>query len=437
MSWALALLVAAQPEIIGFDYRHDPERVVFILEGNTPPSFSAQHDAKEQRLVIDWAGARLRPGLAPPLHPWLRTVRLLERRVESEHAVRIVIGLGTARSFQLRARKNQVQIVFPGPPPSMPEDVPEQRVKLDVAREAKVEVPTASPDDAPSIPNFEDEAAPLEIELPPIDTTPEVEAALARAAEAERLEREAAERREAREKAETERLARLQAQKAAEAEERARAERAEAEALAQAERARIDADKRRREAAASAERAAAKSESSAASVEAPLATWSPPAPEVLASTAPEPAPQFMSEPAQQPSRTVPPDQGPPPSELDMARARPERPAIRLPVERSTMSYIGFRMRGRISRVFVRLDRDVGFETEQQPGKLLLILPGTRVDVPNNERPLDTSYFESPVTWVKASSEPERTVVEIRLRSSVPWMSKKIGTTLAIDFVRPE
>jgi len=132
MTWALALLVAAQPEIVGFDFEHDPETVTFVLEGTAPPSFSAHHDEEKQRIVIDWAGARLRPGVEPPLHPWLRTVRLLERRVESEPTVRIVLGLETDRSFQLRARENAIRIVFPGPPPPMPEMPRQLAVRLEV-----------------------------------------------------------------------------------------------------------------------------------------------------------------------------------------------------------------------------------------------------------------------------------------------------------------
>ena len=403
MSWALALLIAAQPEIVGFEAQHAPESVTFVLQGTAPPSFSAQHDEEKQRLIIDWAGARLRPGLEPPLHPWLRTVRLLERRVESERSVRIVLGLGTERAFQLRARKNAIQVVFPGPPPPRTEPPEQLSLKLEVDRETTVEVPRSREVEASTVPEFADEDGQEQVQLalPPIDVSPEVQAALDRAAAAERAEaeRRRAERR-AREEAERREAARLaEARRATEAESAARlAEEKEAE---------------------KARAAARRTEPAAPADQAPLASWSPPPPQVLASTEvseevkPEgvepsrrgpPLPSDDSKSAPTPAEEAEEKRAPSEaeseseSESEVDSARPERPAIQIPPERATMTYIGFRVRGRISRVFVRLDRDAAFRTEQSPGRLRVVLPNTRVDVANNERPLDTSYFESPVTW---------------------------------------
>jgi hypothetical protein len=101
-----------------------------------------------------------------------------------------------------------------------------------------------------------------------------------------------------------------------------------------------------------------------------------------------------------------------------------------------MTYIGFRMRGPVSRVFVRLDGKVRYQTQQDEGRLVLTLVDTRVNVKNNERPLDTSFFDSPVTFVQAIPNRANTDIVIRLRETVPWSVKRIGTTIAVDFTRP-
>lgn len=101
----------------------------------------------------------------------------------------------------------------------------------------------------------------------------------------------------------------------------------------------------------------------------------------------------------------------------------------------TMSYIGFRQMADVSRVFVRLDGKAKYKQYREGGNMILELVNTSVPVKNNTRPLDTSYFNSPVTNVQAVPSGGNTRVTVQLKEAVPFKVKRIGTTIAVDFTR--
>jgi hypothetical protein len=72
-----------------------------------------------------------------------------------------------------------------------------------------------------------------------------------------------------------------------------------------------------------------------------------------------------------------------------------------------------------------------------PDKVVIECDETRVNVKNNERPLDTSFFPSAVTRVQARSGSRTTRVEIQLRDTVPYEVREIGATLSLEFKLPE
>lgn len=100
-----------------------------------------------------------------------------------------------------------------------------------------------------------------------------------------------------------------------------------------------------------------------------------------------------------------------------------------------MTYIGFRQMADVSRVFVRVDGKAKFRVLEEGTRFSLELVDTAVNVKNNERPLDTTYFNSPVTKIKATTTGGGTRVDVELREMVPHQIKRIGSTLAIDFTR--
>jgi hypothetical protein len=100
----------------------------------------------------------------------------------------------------------------------------------------------------------------------------------------------------------------------------------------------------------------------------------------------------------------------------------------------TIKYVGFNQKDGVSRVFVRLDGKAKYRQFRQGDERVVVeFVNTAVNVKNNTRPLDTSYFETPLTSVQAVPTGDNTRLEITLRGPVTWEVKRIGTTLALDF----
>ncbi|MBK8014553.1 MAG: AMIN domain-containing protein [Deltaproteobacteria bacterium] len=114
-------------------------------------------------------------------------------------------------------------------------------------------------------------------------------------------------------------------------------------------------------------------------------------------------------------------------------------AVQAPPRSTTprlLTYIGFQQMGGVSRVFARFDERPRHRTEGPvDGRLVVELLSTRVNVKNNTRPLDTTYFDSPVKRIQAIPGEDDTRIVIQLRETADWKLKWIGTTLAIDFTR--
>lgn len=100
-----------------------------------------------------------------------------------------------------------------------------------------------------------------------------------------------------------------------------------------------------------------------------------------------------------------------------------------------MNYIGFRQMADVSRIFVRVDGRARYRALRRGATVVLELVDTTVPIRNNTRPLDTSYFNSPVMKVQALPSGANTRIVVRLRESVPFRVQRIGTTIALDFSR--
>jgi hypothetical protein len=100
-----------------------------------------------------------------------------------------------------------------------------------------------------------------------------------------------------------------------------------------------------------------------------------------------------------------------------------------------MKYIGFRQMADVSRVFVRCDGKVKFREMKDGSSVVLELVDTSINVKNNGRPLDTTYFNSAVTKVQAVRAGSSTRIEVKLRESVPYKITRNGKELQIDFKR--
>jgi chemotaxis protein histidine kinase CheA len=103
--------------------------------------------------------------------------------------------------------------------------------------------------------------------------------------------------------------------------------------------------------------------------------------------------------------------------------------------RKTMTLVGFQQQSGASRVFIRTNEPVRYTVNEAGGSVVLELENTRIDLSNNTRPLDTSFFSSPVTRVEADSEGRGVRVTINLRQQVPYQARQEGNVISLDFQR--
>ena len=107
--------------------------------------------------------------------------------------------------------------------------------------------------------------------------------------------------------------------------------------------------------------------------------------------------------------------------------------------RKTMELVGFKMQPNGSRVFVRTNEPVRYSVSKgEKNTVVVELENTRIDLDNNERWLDASFFEpNAVAMIDPKPGPTRTVrIQIKLKESVPYETSQQGNELYIDFARP-
>jgi hypothetical protein len=85
---------------------------------------------------------------------------------------------------------------------------------------------------------------------------------------------------------------------------------------------------------------------------------------------------------------------------------------------------------------MRLSGPPRFSISEERDRVLVELPGTRVERRNDARALDTSFFPGAVSAVTARRRGTSTVVEILLKEKVDYRQRVEGDTLSIDFGTP-
>lgn len=467
-----------------------PEEITVSLIGSRAPDFTSFALERPYRVVVDWAGSTL-AGVAPDVS-WPRgLVRKISARQfdsEAERISRVTIELATRTSYRLevdgarvrvRFRKVAVSDIPPTPATPVaaapPSEVDALRAELLAELPAELPVgPLTEPAVVPSPPVLAEPELPEELsadavmaELLPArragvraEKDPaRLETALAEVAAAERREAEAraeAARREA--EAERARAEARRAAEAAEAERRAAVARAEAERVAsearareareavaaaerRAEEARADAARREAEARADAARREAEARAEATRREAESAAVRSAEPVRLARLAPAAPPPALE--AATPASAKSSPSSPPPVRLASSRtAEAAAPLTAAPSPASdrhdpgvrVMKYIGFRHKPAEAEVFVRCDGRPRYRVVESPGRVVLELLETRLNVRNNQRALDTSFFPTVVTRVQAVPDGDLTRVVIELREDrVPFRVERVGTTLRLRF----
>ncbi len=108
---------------------------------------------------------------------------------------------------------------------------------------------------------------------------------------------------------------------------------------------------------------------------------------------------------------------------------------------SVLTWTGFERAEESSRVFFQLSSSVTPEIETKGLQVTVRLPRTAVNVKNNRRRLDTSFFNTPVTDVQIRRKGAETIATLTLRrEAIPQWSVIPGSNgyqlLVIEFLDP-
>ncbi|HEY8209208.1 MAG TPA: AMIN domain-containing protein [Myxococcaceae bacterium] len=103
--------------------------------------------------------------------------------------------------------------------------------------------------------------------------------------------------------------------------------------------------------------------------------------------------------------------------------------------RKNLTFVGFKQDPNAQRVYIRTNEPVRYSLSRGGDKqVVLELENTAIALHNNERFLDTSYFNGAVALVHPRTGPTRTVrVEIKLKENVPYEAKQEGNEVYVDF----
>jgi hypothetical protein len=131
---------------------------------------------------------------------------------------------------------------------------------------------------------------------------------------------------------------------------------------------------------------------------------------------------------------------PPPPEEYIAPA-PSEERVEISSAIKNMTWVGFQQTRDSSRVFIKTSEPVKFHVVEEGRNLIVLeLENTRIPVRNNQRFLDTHFFDSAVTMIvprEIEGISRNVRVEIQLRSRVPYTSGQEGNLVYINFQRPQ
>ena len=110
-------------------------------------------------------------------------------------------------------------------------------------------------------------------------------------------------------------------------------------------------------------------------------------------------------------------------------------SISVSSRRKNLTFVGFKQEPGTQRVYVRTNEPVRYSLSKGGDKeVVLELENTNIELHNNTRFMDTSYFNGAVALVHPRVGPTRTVrVEIKLKENVPYEAKQEGNEVYVDF----
>jgi chemotaxis protein histidine kinase CheA len=102
-----------------------------------------------------------------------------------------------------------------------------------------------------------------------------------------------------------------------------------------------------------------------------------------------------------------------------------------------LEFVGFKVEGGISRLFVRTNEPVRFSFREQGDKVMVLeLENTRMGNSRLKLPLDTSFFDSPVLRIAPQQAKGPTLIaEIQLREAARFRTQQDGNEVYVEFER--
>ncbi|MFZ5471987.1 MAG: AMIN domain-containing protein, partial [Myxococcota bacterium] len=104
-------------------------------------------------------------------------------------------------------------------------------------------------------------------------------------------------------------------------------------------------------------------------------------------------------------------------------------------KRRQLTFVGFKLEPASARVYVRTDAPARYRISESDGETVMVeLENTVIKLPNNQRFLDTSFFDTAVALVSPVEGPDRSVrVAIKLKRSVPYQARQEGNEVVVEF----
>jgi hypothetical protein len=103
-----------------------------------------------------------------------------------------------------------------------------------------------------------------------------------------------------------------------------------------------------------------------------------------------------------------------------------------------MTFVGFKQADGVGRVFFRTTAPVRYRVgEEDDRQIVLTLENTEISLPNNQRIIDASFFDTAVSLVRPEAQGSAVKVTVSLKKAVAYRASQAGNELTLEFERAE
>ena len=126
-------------------------------------------------------------------------------------------------------------------------------------------------------------------------------------------------------------------------------------------------------------------------------------------------------------------------DLEVASARTPSPSeLVASSKQARMTFVGFKQQEGVGRIFFRTSSPVHYRVgEENDRQVIITLENTEISLPNNQRIIDASFFDTAVSLVRPEEQGSGVKVTISLKQAVAYRASQAGNELTLEFERPE